>query len=163
MDQTERIVIDLDDTLTIDATNQLRPGAEKLLDELGKRGEVVLWTSGKRARLEEFCAAHPELMGVFAQTVCSADFLDEDEMPIFSDEFQAANPELKLRAKHILHGYEGGKIPPLVGSNIVIDDTAPWMQNSASTFGFRAIDAASKRHDPTPDAWVFRVLEELIS
>lgn len=161
MNKRERVAIDLDGTLTVAATNQLRSGATELLEELIKNRELILWTSGNHARLEEFLEGHPELAGVFAQTVCSGDFLDADDCPILPPDFQVADPNLLDRVTNILRGYEGGKIPPLVGAEVVIDDTAPWMQGAAQLFGFRAIDAGSKRNDPTSDAWVVRVLAEL--
>ena|SRR3989338_5476577 len=129
-----------------------------------KKGrELILWTSASRERLEDFTNVHPELVGLFAEIVCSADFLDEDDSPKFPSDFQISDPKKILRAVDILHGYEGGKIPPLVGAEVVIDDTALWMQNAAKIFNFRAIDAASKRNDSTPDAWVARVLGEIFS
>lgn len=162
MNKRERIVIDLDDTLTVAATNRLRSGATELLEELIKTNrEVILWTSGNHARLEEFFDGHPELAGMFVQTVCSGDFLNAEDSPILPPDFQVADLDLLDIVTGILKGYGGGKIPPLVGAKIVIDDTASWMQDTAKLFGFKAIDAGSKRKDSTPDAWVARVLAEL--
>lgn len=154
--ERSKVIVDLDGTLTVGVTNEMRPGAAKLIKELSDRGDLVLWTSGGKTRLESFLSAHPELSGIFSQIFSRNNWVDEDNFPKLPPEFHSGDLDIRDRAGDILLGFEfeGGKLPPLVDSTIVIDDTAPWMQDAAKKFGFKAIATGSKRNDPTADFWV---------
>lgn len=178
----ERITFDLEGTLIDQETGELRPGAEELLALLRNHGhDLVLWTSGRQPLVDNFFEKYPQLRERFSLVMSHNLFegIDEGRVDLAAlfgkervdhvlDSLHASYRNLgyseswraEERLVDILKGFEGGKIPPLVGSSILVDNIR--LTTASRDLGFQWVDANKREDDSAPDDWARRVASTIL-
>ncbi|MBF0188709.1 MAG: HAD family hydrolase [Magnetococcales bacterium] len=114
-----KIVFDMDNTLTDDFGNRLRPGIEPLLKGLKKSGHtLVLWTNSERRRAKQILSHH-DLTDFFSSFLFREDYdphrkgLPKDIRTIDADLLVDDDPKQIAFVKSV--GKEGFEITPYRG------------------------------------------------
>jgi hypothetical protein len=153
----ERIVFDLDGTLisgTFLTGHRLKSGTVELLDTLSEAGyESILWTTASSRFVAHIFNIFSELPDHIKEWYSRDSLPAVDLETLTSHQRQTWTKQLGRI-----------KVPSLVGSRFLVDDTAryPEVQNLGKLFGFTAIDAASYHRDPD-DHWANRVIQAISS